>query len=423
MLSIELMRHDPEGVRQALLRRGEEMPLQALLDLDARRRQLVLEGDTLRARRNEVSQEIGRTGERPPELILEMREVGQRIGKLEEEVRQLDEQLQQGLLQLPNLPDQDVPVGDDESANVVVRSWGEPVTPSFSPQAHWDLGESLDILDLPRGAKLSGSRFFVLKGAGARLTRSLVTWMLDLHTQEHGYTEIAPPYLVKRESLLGSGHLPKFADNQYWDAGDDLWLIPTAEAPLTNLHRDEILEPGQLPLYYVAYTPCFRREKAAAGRDTRGIKRVHQFDKVELYKLVTPETSSEELERLVANAEEVLRRLNLAYRVVQLCTGDLGFTAAKSYDLEAWACGCGEWLEVSSCSTCTDFQARRANIRYRTAPRARPQYVHTLNGSGLAVPRVLIAILENYQQPDGSVVVPEVLRPYVGADVIRSATP
>ena len=423
MLSIELIRHDPEGVRQALLRRGEEMPLQALLDLDARRRQLVLEGDTLRARRNEVSQEIGRTGERPPELILEMREVGQRIGKLEEEVRQLDEQLQQGLLQLPNLPDQDVPVGDDESANVVVRSWGEPVTPSFSPQAHWDLGESLDILDLPRGAKLSGSRFFVLKGAGARLTRSLVTWMLDLHTQEHGYTEIAPPYLVKRESLLGSGHLPKFADNQYWDAEDDLWLIPTAEAPLTNLHRDEILEPGQLPLYYVAYTPCFRREKAAAGRDTRGIKRVHQFDKVELYKLVTPETSSEELERLVANAEEVLRRLNLAYRVVQLCTGDLGFTAAKSYDLEAWACGCGEWLEVSSCSTCTDFQARRANIRYRTAPRARPQYVHTLNGSGLAVPRVLIAILENYQQPDGSVVVPEVLRPYVGADVIRSATP
>ncbi len=419
MLSIDLIRRDPEGVRQALLRRGEVTSLEGVLELDARRRQMVLEGDTLRAQRNQVSQEIGKTRERPPELIEQMRALGERVKELEAGVRRADEELRRELLNLPNLPLPDAPEGADESGNVVVRSWGEPIKPAFTPQAHWDLGETLDIIDIPRGVKMSGSRFYVLKGAGARLSRALITWMLDLHTQEHGYTEIAPPYLVKRETLIGSGQLPKFADSQYFDTEDDLWLIPTAEVPLTGLHSDEILEPGTLPLNYVASTPCFRRERAAAGRETRGIKRVHQFDKVELYKVVEPDNSEAELERLVTNVERVAQLLGLAYRVVELCTGDLGFQSARTYDIEVWACGSGEWLEVSSCSTCTDFQARRANIRYRTKPGGRPQYVHTINGSGLAVPRVLIAILENYQQPDGSVVVPEVLRPYVGSDVIR----
>ena len=393
--------------------------LEGVLELDARRRQMVLEGDTLRAQRNQVSQEIGKTKERPLELIEQMRALGERIKTLEEGGRKAGEELRREMLNLPNLPLPDAPEGADESGNVVVRSWGEPMKPAFTPQPHWDLGETLDIIDIPRGAKLSGSRFYVLKGAGARLNRALIAWMLDLHTEEHGYTEIAPPYLVKRETLIGSGQLPKFADSQYWDAEDDLWLIPTAEVPLTGLHSDEILEPGILPLNYVAYTPCFRRERAAAGRETRGIKRVHQFDKVELYKVVEPGNSEAELERLVTDVERVAQLLGLAYRVVELCTGDLGFQSARTYDIEVWACGSGEWLEVSSCSTCTDFQARRANIRYRTKPGGRPQYVHTINGSGLAVPRVLIAILENYQQPDGSVVVPEVLRPYVGSDVIR----
>ena len=288
------------------------------------------------------------------------------------------------------------------------------------PLPHWDLGEQLGIIDFQRGVKLSGSRFFTMFGAGAKLERALISWMLDLHTREHGYTEVMLPLIVKQESLVGSGNLPKFSENLYHDEEDDLWLIPTAEAPLTNLHRDEILAPDTLPLNYVAYTPCFRREKAAAGRDTRGIKRVHQFDKVEMYKLVEPDTSEDELQRVLADAEDVCRRLELPYRVIQLCAGDLGFPSAKTYDIEAWAAGCQEWLEVSSCSNCTDFQARRSRIRYRPDRDARPRLVHTLNGSGLALPRVVIAILENYQQPDGSVMVPEVLRPYTGFDVITS---
>ena len=430
MLSLDLIRNHTDYVRNGLSRRGEEdAPLDSILVLDAQRRALVQEIDGLRAQRNEVSKEIGEltkgidpsnveASDRIASVREEMRQVGDRIQSLQEEASALADQLNELLLMLPNLPIDDVPVGEGETDNVMVREWGERKKFSFSPQPHWDLGEALNILDFQRAVKLSGSRFFILKGMGARLERALISWMLDLHTDEHGYTEIAPPYLVHRDTMVGSGNLPKFADNLYHDLEDDLWLIPTAEVPLTGLHREEILEPETLPLYYVAYSPSFRREKAAAGRDTRGMKRVHQFDKVELYKIVRAGTSSEELESLLSNAEEVCRRLELPYRVVQLCTGDLGFQSAKSYDLEIWAPGVGEWLEVSTCSDCLDFQARRSGIRYRPDKGARLEYPHTLNGSGLALPRLIIAILENYQQEDGSVVVPEVLRSYMGAAVI-----
>jgi seryl-tRNA synthetase len=333
------------------------------------------------------------------------------------------------MLQVPNMPHESLPVGPDESANVVTRTCGptpapvglrEPAPDGWDPLPHWEIGERLSIIDFERGVKLSGTRFYVLKGLGARLQRALITYMIDLHTTKHGYTEIYPPYLVKKECLVGAGQLPKFAENIYHDVEDDLWLIGTAEIPLTNLHRDEILDADRLPLYYVAYSACFRREKMSAGRDVRGIKRVHQFDKVEMYKFVMPETSYDELEKLLDNAEDVAKGLGLPYRVVMMCTGDLGFTASKKYDIEMWAPGSKEWLEVSSCSNCEDFQARRANVRYRRTPTSRPDFVHTLNGSGLALPRVMIAILEQYQQPDGTVVVPEALRPYMGGiEVIK----
>jgi len=418
VLDLDLIRRDPDLVRKALHSRGEELAVETILELDTRRRESIHQADELRNQRNKASQEIGQRGQLPPELLQEMRGVGQRINVLEEEVKGIENELSSLLLTIPNIPRDDVPVGPDESANVVVRSWGEPRAYEFGPKAHWDLNDDLGIIDFQRGVKLSGSRFYSLQGLGARLQRALISMMLDLHTRERSYTEVYPPTLVRREIMEGSGNLPKFSDNLYHDDEDDLWLIPSAEVPLTGLHRDEIIEPGTLPIYYAAYTPCFRREKAAAGRDTRGIKRVHQFDKVELFKLVEPEQSQEELERLLGDAEEVLRRLGLAYRVVQLCTGDLGFQSAKTYDLEVWAPGCQEWLEVSSCSNCTDFQARRSNIRFRRESRSRPEYPHTLNGSGVAIPRVMIAVLETYQQADGSVVIPEALQPYMGTDVI-----
>ena len=318
------------------------------------------------------------------------------------------------MLRIPNLPHPSVPVGASDAENVIVREEGQPRAFDFEPRPHWDLGTALDIIDFDRGVKLSGTRFYVLKGAGARLQRALIAWMLDLHTEEHGYTEVLPPYMVKAEMLVGTGNLPKFGDNLYHDAEEDFWLIPTAEVPVTNLYRDEILDGDQLPIYHVAYTACFRREKMSSGRDVRGIKRGHQFDKVEMVKFVRPETSMDELMKLVDNAEDVCRGLGIPYRLIQMCTGDLSFSAAVKYDLELWAPGCGEWLEVSSCSNFGDFQARRANIRFRPEPGARPEYVHTLNGSGLALPRVMIAVIENYQQADGSIVVPEVLRPYMG---------
>ena len=418
MISIELIRRDPEYVRRALLRRGEDVSIQEIVNLDRHRRQLIQQGDELRARHNEASRKLAQTREKPADLIEELRQEADEIRRLEREVTEEETKLNDILLELPNLPHEDVPEGSTEEDNVIVRTWGEPRSFSFTPRPHWELGELLRIIDFQRGVKLSGSRFFMLRGMGAKLERALINWMLDLHVKEHSYVEIYPPAMVKREVMQGSGNLPKFGSNLYHDDEDDLWFIPTAEVPLTAIHKDEILPPSTLPLYYAACTPCFRREKAAAGRDTRGIKRVHQFDKVEMYKFVEPETSGDELEKLLGDAEDVCQRLGLPYRVLELCAGDMGFASAKSYDLEMWAPGCGEWLEVSSCSNCTDFQARRSNVRYRAAPAGRPAYVHTLNGSGLALPRVVISILENCQQQDGSVVMPEVLRPYTGYDHI-----
>ncbi|TET38114.1 MAG: serine--tRNA ligase [Dehalococcoidia bacterium] len=419
MLSIQFLRENPDLVRQALKKRQFSEPIDDILALDERRRSLLAEVEALKARRNEVSRELGKMEEKPPKLIEEMRQIGGRIKALDEKVRAVEDELNDLLLRLPNIPHPSVPLGKDESDNRVVRSWGEVRKFDFKPRPHWELGEALGIIDFERGVKLSGTRFYVLRALGAHLQRALISFMLDLHIREHGYTEMYPPFMVKRECMVGSGNLPKFADNLYHDEEDDFWFVPTAEVPLTNLHRDEILPPGTLPLYYVAYTPCFRREKMSAGKDTRGIKRGHQFDKVELYKFVAPENSDEELEKMVDNAEEVCRRLGIPYRVLELCSGDLGFASTKSYDIEMWAPGCGEWLEVSSCSNCGDFQARRANIRFRPQSGAKPQFVHTLNGSGLALPRVLISLLESYQQGDGSVIMPEALRPYTGFEVIK----
>jgi len=421
MLDIKLIRDNPDLIREALQKRGDSAPLDEIIKLDEQHRQLLRQVETLRAQRNEVSKQLGRMAEKPPQLIADMRQIGGRIKSLETEIGQIETGLEDHLLRLPNIPAADVPVGKDERDNVVIHSWGEQRDFSFTPLPHWQLGERLDIIDFQRGVKLSGSRFYVLKGLGAHLQRALIAFMLDLHVNEHSYTEIYPPFMVKRECMVGSSNLPKFADNLYHDEEDDFWFVPTAEVPLTNLHRNEILSPGTLPIHYVAHTACFRREKMAAGKDTRGIKRGHQFDKVELYKFTEPEASNEELNRLVTDAEEVCQRLDIPYRVVQLCTGDLGFAAVKTFDIEMWAPGCGEWLEVSSCSNCGDFQARRANIRYRPEPEAKPTFVHTLNGSGLALPRVVISILENYQQADGSITVPKALKPYIGTEIIKKS--
>jgi seryl-tRNA synthetase len=411
MLDIKLIRENPEIVRQAIANRQDTAPINEIIRLDLERRKKVGELDNLRQQRKALSKEREKAQEKGRALRAE-------IQNLEEEVRRLDEQLEELLLQVPNIPQPDVPIGKDENDNVIVRSWGEPKTFSFKPRPHWELGEKLDIIDFERGVKISGSRFYVLKGLGARLQRALITFMLDLHVNKHGYYEIYPPYMVRRECMVGAGQLPKLDENIYRDTEDDLWFVGTAEIPLTNLYRDEIIPPGMLPLHYVAYTACFRREKMSAGKDTRGIKRGHQFDKVEMYKFTEPETAPEELDKMLVDAEDVCHKLGLPYRIKELCTGDIGFTATRTYDIEVWAPGCEEWLEVSSCSNCGDFQARRANIRYRPTPEAKPQFVHTLNGSGLALPRVLIAIMENYQQPDGSIAIPEALQEYVGTKVI-----
>jgi seryl-tRNA synthetase len=421
MIDINLIREHPEQIKDAMAALNTEAPIDQILALDARRRELLTEVEALRAERNAASKEISRARD-PDERqsrIEAMRLVGDRIKALEDDLKGVEAELDEAMLWVPNLPHSSVPIGPDDSANMIVRMEGEPRTFDFEPVPHWDLGPALDILDFERGVKLSGTRFYVLRGMGARLQRALIAWMLDVH-REQGYTEIYPPYMVRREMMVGAAQLPKFEENIYHDAEEDFWFIGTAEIPMTNLHRDEILPADALPLYYVAYTPCFRREKMSAGRDVRGMKRGHQFDKVEMYKLTTPETSYDELESMVGDAEAICQGLGIPYRLIQMCTGDLGFQAAKKYDLEVWAPGVEEWLEVSSLSNCTDFQARRANLRYRPEPGARPRFVHTLNGSGLALPRVMIAVMENYQQADGSIAVPEVLRPYMGGvEVIR----
>jgi seryl-tRNA synthetase len=422
MLDIRFIREQPEVVRERARLKNIEVDVDTILDVDARRRATLTRCDELKKERNDLSTEIGKrikSGIDAEELKERVRQIGDEIKALDDEARELDEELTNLLLRVPNLPHESVPVGKDESENRVLREWGEKPSFDFEPQPHWEIGENLGIIDFARGAKLSGSGFPVYAGAGAKLQRTLIQFMLDLHIQKHGYREVYPPFLVNRETMTGTGQLPKFEEDLYRIDADDLFLIPTAEVPITNLHRDEILNDPDLPLYYVGYTPCFRREAGSYGKETRGITRVHQFDKVEMVKLVRPEDSFSELESLLHDAEDILQALGLHYRVVEICTGDLGFSNCKQYDLEVWAPGMGRYLEVSSCSNFTDFQARRANIRFRREPKAKPEFVHTLNGSGLALPRTMIAILENYQTREGHVRIPEAIRSLVGFDIIR----
>jgi seryl-tRNA synthetase len=422
MIDLRLLRSDPAQVRAALARRGDAAvaaQLDDILALDARRRALVTELDKLKAERNEASradaQLVKQKGALPADVVAQRRALGERVSTAEAEVRTLDDALADKTLYVPNIPLPDVPEGS-ASANVVVRSWGTPRPAGADVKPHWEIAERLGALDLARGAKLAGSGFPVFMGAGARLVRALLQFMLDLHTRQHGYVEVAPPFLVRREMMQGTGQLPKFAEDAYHTAEDDLFLVPTAEVPITNLYRDEILDGARLPIAHTAYTPCWRREAGAAGKDTRGLLRVHQFDKVELVRFVRPADATAELEQLTRHAETVLQLLELPYRVVALAAGDLGFSAAKTYDLEAWAPGVGAWLEVSSASTFTDFQARRAGIRFRAAKGEKPEFVHTLNASGVALPRTIAALLETHQAADGSVTLPQALVPYVGSE-------
>lgn len=449
MLDINLIRERPDWVKEQIAQLNDTAPIDEILATDAQRREIIQEVEELRRRRNESSQEIGQmmgqlnklnaqlkrfeeeADDRPAidslrqehnslqtrvEVSKELtRQIGIQIAEMDEQLRQVEADLHAHMLWVPNLPHPGVPVGPDDSHNVAYPVQGASLPRfDFEPKPHWDLGPALDVIDFERGVKLSGTRFYVLKGLGSRLQRALIQFMLDLHVDHHGYREIYPPFMVRSEMFVGAAQLPKFADNIYRDAEEDFMWIGTAEIALTNLHRDEILDEADLPLNYVAYTACFRREKVSAGRDVRGIKRVHQFDKVEMYKFTTPETSYEAFDELLGHAADVCERLELPYRKVEMVTGDLGFAAAKKFDLEVWAAGSQEWLEVSSVSNCEAFQARRANIRYRPAVGGRPRHVHTLNGSGLALPRVMIAILENNQRADGSILIPEALRPYMG---------
>jgi seryl-tRNA synthetase len=421
MLDIKLVRNEPEKIINGLAKRGITVSLDDFLQLDEKRRAILVEVEQLKNKRNTVSKEVGRLKAQKQdaaELILEMQQVGDKIQQLDEEIREIEEKLNQFLLVLPNIPHESVPVGKDEIENKEIRKWGEPRQFDFEPKSHDEIGTQLGIMDFERAAKISGARFVVMKNWGARLERALINFMLDLHTKEHGYEEVFPPFLVNRAAMTGTGQLPKFEEDAFKSSPGDFFLIPTAEVPVTNLLRDEILSAEQLPIYYAAYTACFRAEAGSAGRDTRGIIRQHQFNKVELVKFAKPEESYSEHEKLVNNAEAVLQRLGLPYRVVLLCSGDQGFAAAKCYDLEVWLPSFNTYREISSCSNFEDFQARRANIKYRPAPGAKPEFVHTLNGSGVAVGRTVAAILENYQQPDGSVIIPEALRPYLGVDKI-----
>ena len=428
MLDLNYIRQNPDEVKAKLVDLNIEAPIDEILQLDQQRRDLLKEVEALRQERNTGSKAIGqlmREGKKDAANAQKQRmtEVGDKISELDEQLRQIESDLQEKQLWVPNMPGPGVPVGPGEDHNIEVRRWGTPPTFDFEPQAHWDLGEALGMIDFERGVKMSGTRFYVYKGAGALLHRALANWFIDVGVNDHGYTLIYPPFMVREQAMVGAAHLPKFRDNMYYDAEEDYWFIGTAEVPLTNIFADEILDVDQLPIKYLAHTPCFRREKMSAGRDVRGIKRVHQFEKVEMYHYTTPETSYDNLEEIVANAEDQCKRLNLPYRVLQICTGDLGFAAAKKYDVEAWVPGPdgeGEWMEISSCSNVEAFQARRANIRFRREAGAKTEFIHTLNGSGLPPGRLMIAVMENYQQADGSIIVPDVLRPYMaGLEVIR----
>ncbi|MFA5473008.1 MAG: serine--tRNA ligase [Aminobacteriaceae bacterium] len=417
MLDLRWIRSNPDEVRKSLADRNNDMDIGPLLAMDEEKRALLTETEDLKARRNEGSKKVGAAkarGEDAASIMEEMRSLGERVKEIDARIAELDAGISDMLLSIPNRPHDSVPVGKDENDNPEVRRWGEPKSFAFEPKAHWDIGEALGILDFEKGASLSQSRFTVLKGMGARLERALLNFMLDLHTEKHGYREILPPFMVNSKTMTGTGQLPKFADDLYKCENDDLWLIPTAEVPLTNLHADEILEESMLPLFYTAYTPCFRREAGAYGRDVRGMLRQHQFDKVEMVKITTPEESYGELEKLTDNAEEVLRALGIPHRTICLCTGDMGFGSSKTYDVEVWLPSQDKYREISSCSNCEDFQARRMNTRFRPKDGGKLRFVHTLNGSGIAIGRTLIAVLENYQREDGSVEIPEVLVPYMG---------
>ena len=422
MLDIKFVRENMQVVQNALQARGNSLSLDGFIDLEKQRRELLVQVETLKSTRNQVSQAIAnmkRNKEDASKEIEGMRLVGEQIAELDNQVRKVEDELRGIMLNIPNIPCADVPVGKDEHDNKVVRMVGEPKKFDFEPKAHWDLGEALDILDFERGAKISGARFTVYKKYGAKLERAVYNFMLDVHTSQHGYTEMFPPYIVNKDSMFGTGQLPKFAEDMFKLEGLDYYLIPTAEVPVTNYHRGEILDVEQLPVKYVAYSACFRAEAGSAGRDTRGLIRQHQFNKVELVKFAHPDHSYAELESLTGNAEKILQLLELPYRVVLLCTGDMGFSSAKTYDLEVWLPSAQCYREISSCSNFEDFQARRMDVKFRRGPKEKPEFVHTLNGSGLAVGRTVLAIMENYQQADGSIVVPKALVPYMGVEVIK----
>ena len=418
MLDAKVIRNNPDLVRESLIKRnGDPGLVDKFLVIDEKRRKNLAVSEDRKSRRNKESETVARmkkAGEDASALMAEMKELGEEIKALDAELREIEEELRAVQLSIPNVPHASVPVGKDDSENVEIRRWGEPRKFEFEPRAHWDIGEDLRILDFERAAKVTGARFTFYRGLGARLERAILTFMLDLHTQKHGYEELLPPFMVNGDSMIGTGQLPKFAEDMFRLEGVGYYLIPTAEVPVTNFYREEILEAKDLPIYHCAYTPCFRAEAGSAGRDTRGLIRQHQFNKVEMVKFSLPETSYEELEKLTRDAEEVLQALELPYRVVALSTGDLGFSSAKTYDLEVWLPSAGMYREISSCSNFEDFQARRANIRFRRGPKEKPEFVHTLNGSGLAVGRTTAAVLENYQNPDGSVTIPPALRPYLG---------
>ncbi|WP_307743949.1 serine--tRNA ligase [uncultured Phascolarctobacterium sp.] len=423
MLDMKFVRENPELVMDAMRKRNANVNLDEFLELEKKRRELTMQVEALKSQRNAASQEIGKmkkAGENADAQMAEVRALGDKIAEDDKELKDIEARLKEILMTIPNMPAADTPVGSSDADNPVVRTWREPAKFAFEPQAHWDIGEKLNILDVERAGKVSGARFTFYRGLGSRLERSVINFFLDIHTGENGYTEFFPPFIVNKDSMQGTGQLPKFAEDMFKLEGLDYYLIPTAEVPITNLHRDEILSGDDLPLYYTAYSACFRAEAGSAGRDTRGLIRQHQFNKVELVKFTKPEDSWDELEKLTANAEKVLQLLELPYRVVRLCTGDIGFSSAATYDLEVWLPAANCYREISSCSNFLDFQARRANIRFRRDTKSKPEFVHTLNGSGVAVGRTVAAILENYQQADGSVIVPKVLRPYMGCDVIEA---
>ncbi|MFA5523617.1 MAG: serine--tRNA ligase [Tissierellales bacterium] len=424
MLDIKRIRLNTEEVKNGLAKRNGEFEIDRIVELDEKRRKALVKVEEMKARQNQVSKEVPKLkkeGKDASEVLNEMKELSQKIKDYDSSVKEVEVQLNDLLLRLPNVPNPNIAVGSSDQDNIEIRKWGEPRKFEFEHKAHWDIGTNLDILDFERASKITGARFTLFKGLGATLERAIISFMLNLHTNEHGYTEISPPFMVNRASMTGTGQLPKFEEDAFKIPDKDFFLVPTAEVPVTNIHRDEILDESQLPVYYTAYTPCFRQEAGSAGRDTRGLIRNHQFDKVELVKLAKPQTSYDELEKLTNNAEKVLKLLNIPYRVVELCTGDIGFSSAKTYDIEVWMPSYNRYVEISSCSNFEDFQARRANLKYRDKETGKAEYLHTLNGSGLAVGRTLAAILENFQEEDGSVIIPEPLRPYMGGvDKIRN---